>query len=141
MFGSLFPRGRVYDSSSAEPAGTGSLLIGSISRLEDTPVVKTSHASIVKHQLFQAFLVQHLSGISVATLQNQVVETHHHKSMHEFFFILKGKGTIQVNGVNHTATQDLFLHVAPGEEHSIWTDSGELLSSRRNIYISLIAYF
>ena len=31
---------------------------------------------------------------------------HEHKSLHEFFYVLEGKGIIQVNGVDH--------HVEPG---------------------------
>jgi mannose-6-phosphate isomerase-like protein (cupin superfamily) len=102
---------------------------GFVVQLRDVPATPTSHTDqkglpIIKQQLIAPFsVVDNLAGISIATLlQHQRIERHAHGSMHEFFFVTIGQGTIQVGARDTLATVGTFVHVAPGEEHALWTD-------------------
>jgi quercetin dioxygenase-like cupin family protein len=98
--------------------------------LHDLPVRPTSHKdeqgrSVMKQQLMEPFVVPRVTGFSVATFQpNQQVFRHAHVNMHEFFYVLKGQGAIiQVNDEDHVVQEGTFVHVAPGEQHAVFTNS------------------
>ena len=44
---------------------------------------------------------------------------HFHKTMHEYFFLLRGTARISVNGEIHELDRDDMLIVEPGETHCI----------------------
>jgi quercetin dioxygenase-like cupin family protein len=103
---------------------------GSVVHLHDLPVRPTSHKDeqgrpVMKQQLMEPFVVPRVTGFSVATFQpNQQVFRHAHANMHEFFYVLKGQGAIiQVNDEDHVVQEGTFVHVAPGEQHAVFTNS------------------
>jgi quercetin dioxygenase-like cupin family protein len=99
---------------------------GSIKRLSETPVRDTSHKDdygqpITKQQFLEPFEVSTITGFSVATLkQGQRLKLHDHENMHEFFYILEGSATFQMDGDKEQAiSAGTFLHFAPHESHGI----------------------
>ncbi|CAB9522868.1 AraC-like ligand binding domain [Seminavis robusta] len=101
---------------------------GSVLHLQDLPFQTTSHAGIQKKQFLQPFEIPNLSGFQVATLhQGESVSIHQHKTMHEVFYVLWGKGTFTINGVDHPASEGTMVHLVPGEKHGIQSDEGELI--------------
>ena len=103
---------------------------GSVVHLHDLPMRPTSHKDeqgrpVLKQQLMEPFAVPRVTGFSVATFQpNQQVFRHAHANMHEFFYVLKGQGAIiQVNDDDHVVQEGTFVHVAPGEQHAVFTNA------------------
>jgi quercetin dioxygenase-like cupin family protein len=103
---------------------------GSVVHLHDLPMRPTSHKDeqgrpVLKQQLMEPFVVPRVTGFSVATFQpNQQVFRHAHANMHEFFYVLKGQGAIiQVNDDDHVVQEGTFVHVAPGEQHAVFTNT------------------
>lgn len=98
---------------------------GSIHRLADAPVRNTSHYDadnqpITKQQLIEPFDVPNLAGFSVATLlPGQRVNSHDHRSMHEFFFILEGKALFTIEGKETLVEKGTMVHVTPHEYHQL----------------------
>jgi Cupin domain len=108
-----------------------------VTRLETVlPRQSSAHAGIYKQQLIEAFGVHPLlAGISVATLRSgQSIPRHVHESMHEFFFVLQGNLSIEVeessesSSLDPTTTTttmrrydcgvDCLFHAVPGEPHA-----------------------
>ena len=98
---------------------------GSVYHLSDTPVRNTAHVDrlgrpITKQQFVEPFEVPNVAGFSVATLlPGQDVSSHQHESMHEFFYILEGKGVFIIDGKEESVEPGTFLHIAPHEKHRI----------------------
>jgi len=100
---------------------------GMVLQLNDVPFRNTSHVDdvgrpIVKQQLIEPFAIPNFVGVSIATFSpgQTMMPVHEHKSLHEFFFVISGKGIIQKDGVDHKVTAGTFLHMAPLEKHGIW---------------------
>jgi quercetin dioxygenase-like cupin family protein len=100
---------------------------GMVKSLEDVPVRSTSHVDtegrpITKQQFLEPFEVPNFVGYSVATfLPGQtMMPVHEHESLHEFFYVLEGKGFFQINDDQYEVSKGMFLHMAPGEKHGIW---------------------
>jgi uncharacterized cupin superfamily protein len=96
-------------------------------QLNDVPFRNTSHVDdvgrpIVKQQLIEPFAIPNFVGVSIATFSpgQTMMPVHEHTSLHEFFFVISGKGIIQKDGVDHKVTAGTFLHMAPLEKHGIW---------------------
>jgi quercetin dioxygenase-like cupin family protein len=128
LLGSFFPLSWLFrDDFSSSPNPQPSVSRhGTILQLDSVPLSPTSHRNkdgiyILKQQLIEPFAVsQNLAGISIATLQpHQTIEAHAHATMHEFFYVLEGHGTITVNGRLQPARKGTFVHVAPFESHAI----------------------
>lgn len=99
--------------------------VSRVIRLQDVPFKSTSHrdrngAPILKKQLIEPFVVvPTLAGISVATLQaNQTIPMHSHDSMHEFFLVWKGTGSVQVEDTQWALEPGSFVHVPPNQRHA-----------------------
>src|SRR5210317_1140902 len=121
---------------------------GSFQELESVPFRKTSHMDdqgrpITKQQLIDPFVLPRLAGISVATLlPGQRVSMHEHESMHEFFFILDGRGTFRVEkpGSDPQVVQvyrEMFVHCAPQEKHEIVGPIGPNDDSLRMLVVGI----
>jgi quercetin dioxygenase-like cupin family protein len=101
------------------------IIPGSIHRLADTPIRNTSHKDannrpITKQQFLEPFDVPNVAGFSVTTLlPGQQVQAHVHQSMHEFFYILEGKGTFTIDGKQTIVETGTMVHVTPHEVHQI----------------------
>lgn len=103
---------------------------GFVTSLSNVPFRPTSHVdangqSIVKQQLIEPFLIDRLAGISVAKLRaDQVIDTHAHTSMHEFFLVLDGQGQVQIDSLpSKPLSQGSFVYVAPREQHRFQAES------------------
>jgi quercetin dioxygenase-like cupin family protein len=103
-----------------------STVSGSVHRLDETPIRNTLHKDalgrpITKQQFLEPFVVPHVTGYSVATIRpGQTLQVHEHESMHEFFYILEGRGTFQIGGSKDVpVAPGTFLHLAPHESHGI----------------------
>ena len=135
-------------SSSAAVSGTASTktnIVGissTVTNLGDIPTRSTSHIdpstgkSILKQQFIDPFAVQdlpNLAGISVATLtQNQIVSSHSHKTLHEFFYVLSGEGIFTIEDKNYTVSHGSFVHIVPTHEHSIYVGCDDCNSGQDN---------
>ena len=114
---------------------------GSVIYLKDIPYRSTSHIDqkgrpIRKKQLIEPFQIPNLSGFQVAILEpGQKIDLHEHKTMHEIFYIVGGKGVFQINGKHHEVSKGTMIHLAPQEIHSITVDEN---SSDGNL---VMAYF
>ena len=53
---------------------------------------------------------------------------HYHNSSEQFFFILSGVATLEVNGVAHQLITQQGLHVPAGARHQLKNESNEHLS-------------
>jgi quercetin dioxygenase-like cupin family protein len=100
---------------------------GTVLQLQDVPFRNTSHIDdlgrpIVKQQLIEPFAVPNFVGVSIATFKpgQTMMPVHQHTSLHEFFYVISGKGIIQKDGVDHKVSAGTFLHMAPFEKHGIW---------------------
>lgn len=100
---------------------------GLVLHVDNEKFINTSHVDrktgrpILKKQLLEPFRIPNLSGFQIAYLKpGQEVENHIHKSMHEVFYILSGKGTFNIQGLLYPATAGTVFHLAPGERHSIY---------------------
>jgi quercetin dioxygenase-like cupin family protein len=110
-------------SSTATTKGLSSF----VTHINDAPTQSTSHVdpttgtAILKQQLIDPFVViPNLAGISVATLrQDQTVTSHHHETMHEFFYVLEGHGIFTIQDTNYTVHPGSFVHIVPPDVHSI----------------------
>jgi len=149
IVGMLLQKNLSQTTSLLAPSQTGSRLRndpkevsiqqrGMVKRLEDVPPRPTSHIDtegrpITKQQFLEPFVVPNFVGYSVATfLPGQtMMPVHEHESMHEFFYVLKGKGFFQVNDTEYEVSEGMFLHMAPGDKHGIWvpkdSDEGPLM--------------
>jgi quercetin dioxygenase-like cupin family protein len=103
---------------------------GIVVNLNELPMRPTSHKDeqgrpVLKQQLLEPFAAPRVTGFSVATLQpNQRVERHAHANMHEFFYVIKGQGSvIQVNDKDHIVQEGTFVWVPPGDSHAVYTTS------------------
>ena len=69
--------------------------------------------------------VPHLTGFSgTHLLPGHAVPLHRHKTMHEVFYVLDGAGAFNIGGQRHPVRSGSFVHLAPGEEHSIEPAAG-----------------
>ena len=109
------------------PQNYASTSRGVVARLEEIPHRPTSHVDtdgrpITKQQFLEPFVVPNFVGFSVATFKpgQTMMPVHEHKSMHEFFYVLEGRGFFQVDDVTHEVYPGTFLHLASGEKHGIW---------------------
>lgn len=100
---------------------------GIVLQLKDVPFRNTSHVDdqgrpIVKQQLIEPFAVPNFVGVSIATFKpgQTMLPVHQHSSLHEFFYVISGRGIIQRDGVEHKVSAGTFLHMAPFENHGIW---------------------
>jgi quercetin dioxygenase-like cupin family protein len=103
-----------------------------VQHFDDIPIRSTSHVdpvtgkSILKQQFIDPFVVTpNLAGISIATIQQgQTISSHSHKTMHEFFYVLKGSGIFQIgpdsNNKNYTVRPGSFIHLSPPDQHAIF---------------------
>ena len=98
---------------------------GSIKHLKDTPSRPTSHVDqhgepVMKQQLLEAFVVPNFVGYSVATFAaGQEMAPHEHENLHEFFYVLEGKGIMNIDGTEQAMKPGSFYHLAPHERHGI----------------------
>lgn len=98
---------------------------GTVKQLDETPSRPTSHVdqngkSIIKQQLLDAFVVPNFVGYSVATFDaGQEMTSHEHENLHEFFYVLDGKGLINIDGTEYEMKPGSFYHLAPHERHGI----------------------
>jgi mannose-6-phosphate isomerase-like protein (cupin superfamily) len=49
---------------------------------------------------------------------------HHHQAARQFFFVLFGTATMEVDGMRHTLGAQQGVEIAPGAPHQIRNDSG-----------------
>jgi mannose-6-phosphate isomerase-like protein (cupin superfamily) len=49
---------------------------------------------------------------------------HHHEAARQFFFVLSGTATMDVDGAHHTLSVQQGIEIAPGTPHQIRNDSG-----------------
>lgn len=105
-------------------------LHGSVQQLDDTPSRPTSHVdqhgnAIMKQQLLDAFVVPNFVGYSVATFAagQEMMPPHEHENLHEFFYVLDGRGLITIDGTEHEMKPGSFYHLAPHERHGIQVPS------------------
>jgi len=52
---------------------------------------------------------------------------HLHKTMHEYFYVIKGEMTLNVEGSDYRMSADDLMVVEPGERHCLTTNSDDLL--------------
>ena len=106
--------------------------IGSVKHLDTIPFRPTSHRDvstgkfIMKQSFLEPFRVPNFAGFSVATFEpgQMMMPAHSHSSMHEFFFVVEGKGMIVIDGSEHEMRPNSFIHLAPGEKHGIYLPDG-----------------
>lgn len=120
-----------FSFSNVKPT-TNTTWKGVVKHLADVPDRPTSHIDtqgrpITKQQLLEPFVVPNFVGYSVATFKpgQNMMPVHEHESMHEFFYVLEGRGVIQINNVDHNVEPGTFLHMAPKEKHGIWIPENE----------------
>ena len=105
---------------------------GRIRNLDAVPVRPSSHRDvstgkfIMKQSFLEPFRVPNFAGFSVATFEpgQMMMPAHSHSSIHEFFFVVEGKGMIVIDGSEHEMRPNSFIHLAPGEEHGIYLPDG-----------------
>jgi mannose-6-phosphate isomerase-like protein (cupin superfamily) len=49
---------------------------------------------------------------------------HHHQAARQFFFVLSGTATMEVDGARHSLCAQQGIEIAPGAPHQIRNDSG-----------------
>ena len=114
-----------------------------VSHVDELPLQATSHAGVNKKVLSSPFdLASNFAGFSMASIQpGQRIESHHHPTMFEFFFVLSGEGYVATTTIandasdqqssnsnnNNEVTSPLrkgsFLLTAPGDFHSFRVDN------------------
>ena len=106
---------------------------GSIQQLVEVHFRKTSHIDeegcpIVKQPSLEPSVVSNFVGYSMATFKPAgqiMMQTHEHKSLHEFFYVIEGTGIIQKDGIDNKVKPGTFLHMAPFEKYGIWVPKEE----------------
>lgn len=127
LVGGMLARHRDTLHSSSKSDGTGPSH-GFVAQLSDVPYRNTAHVDaagrpVRKQQLLDPFVVPNFAGYSVATFRpGQDCGEHEHESLHEFFFVMEGRGNIQIGKVEHKVSPGTFLHVAPHERHNVWVE-------------------
>eukprot|EP00538_Stauroneis_constricta_P013911 CAMPEP_0119569054 /NCGR_PEP_ID=MMETSP1352-20130426/40583_1 /TAXON_ID=265584 /ORGANISM="Stauroneis constricta, Strain CCMP1120" /LENGTH=149 /DNA_ID=CAMNT_0007618553 /DNA_START=26 /DNA_END=475 /DNA_ORIENTATION=+ len=106
------------------------------SQLKDTPTRSTSHTDpntgkpIIKRQLLEPWHVPTVAGFSISTMQSgQLVTSHEHWDMWEFFYILKGNATIETDDgavQYYHASAGSFIGIPPRTKHSIFASSNTM---------------
>jgi mannose-6-phosphate isomerase-like protein (cupin superfamily) len=105
-----------------------------VTRLEAVPLQSSAHSGVYKQQFIEEFTVHPLlAGLSVATLRpGQSIPRHVHPTMHEFFFVLQGNLSIEVEEMSSDSSSldptvttrrydcgvDCLFHAVPGEPHA-----------------------
>ena len=92
-----------------------------IRNLTDIQAVPTSHGQGKKKILLAPGESQApLTQIAITNLQKgEFIQPHAHSTMAEFFFILKGKLQLKVEGEEHVLQKGDFVQVPPGKVHSL----------------------
>lgn len=101
-----------------------------ITRLEGLAPEQVSHnPEIEKRVMLRRGEVPHVTSFSSARLApGQAAHAHSHADMHEVFYVLSGRGVIEVDGVAAPLEAGTCVAVAPGESHEIRnTSAGELV--------------
>jgi quercetin dioxygenase-like cupin family protein len=117
-----------------------------VANLPEIPIIPTSHPGITKQVLLQSFeIAKNVAALSVASINpGQMIETHHHPTMFEFFYILSGEGRVTLttpdggdaisattsssgesSQTTHVLKEGVFLQTAPGDYHSFTVDSNQ----------------
>ena len=125
LIGILVGRQQQQQTMKSSMLKTAASAAGSVQRLHEIPLRPTSHVGVSKRQLIEPFAVPRLSGYAVSSIQRgQKVESHQHQTMHEFFYVTKGTGIFEIQGKEIDVSPGTFLHIAPGEMHSITVPKG-----------------
>ena len=104
--------------------------VGSVGQFDELPAlpVNGNHnpsGALTKRVMIAAGRVPHLTGFSGTQLSSgQRVPAHRHPTMHEVFYVVSGGGTFTIGGQKHAVASGSFVHLAPGEEHSIEPHDG-----------------
>lgn len=89
--------------------------------ISSVAAVATSHGCGLKRVLFSSDQTSSaITQIAVTRLrQGDVVESHSHPTMEEFFLIRSGKVAINIGGVGEELCSDDFIRIAAGTEHDM----------------------
>lgn len=97
--------------------------------LTDLTVEPSSHnRDVVKRVLFKKGDIPHVTQVSQALFKpGTLVALHSHPDMYELFVCVSGRGTIQINGLDHDLIPGSFVLCEPGEVHAIANSANETL--------------
>ena len=135
--------GRQYGASSqrwSQPSARETIgVVGNFDELPALPVNGNHNpgGKLTKRIMIAPGRVPHLTGFSGTLLSpGQTVPAHRHPTMHEVFYVVGGEGTFTIAGRRHDVRTGSFIHLAPGEEHSIDTRNGAG-SALRMVYFGI----
>ena len=126
----------------SHPSSRGTIgVVGNFDELPALPVNGNHNPSgkLTKRIMIAPGQVPHLTGFSGTLLSpGQTVPAHRHPTMHEVFYVVSGEGVFTIAGRRHAVRTGSFIHLAPGEEHSIETRrSPESESALRMVYFGI----
>jgi mannose-6-phosphate isomerase-like protein (cupin superfamily) len=126
-----------------------------VTRLEAVPLQSSAHSGVYKQQFIEEFTVHPLlAGLSVATLRpGQSIPRHVHPTMHEFFFVLQGNLSIEVEEMSSDSSSldptvttrrydcgvDCLFHAVPGEPHAFAVVPHNATSNVQGLLVQLLA--
>jgi mannose-6-phosphate isomerase-like protein (cupin superfamily) len=88
--------------------------------LQDNAPFTTKDGSTIRSILDRANAPVQNQSLAEATVPvGQPTERHYHKLSEEFYFILEGTGTMEIDGETHTVSPEDAILIPPGAWHQI----------------------
>jgi quercetin dioxygenase-like cupin family protein len=72
------------------------------------------------HEMFEATIGGYLELVSQSEVQGGGKVNPHKHPIHEFYYMLQGKGIVQVGDETREVSQGDLIHIPPNKVHSIW---------------------
>ena len=90
-------------------------------QLKEVEAVSTAHGTGIKQVFLKnEDLDNSVTQVAYGTMQpGEGCEEHIHKTMDEFFFFLKGRGTYTIENVDYELSPNTFLRIEAGKNHSL----------------------